>query len=119
MGGVALVCEQVLRHMHNTNSWHNIVQRPALELVHSTLPSLCAWGPSIGIVFACFWVFALATIPLVVAKMTSEHEQISGMCLLALILYTFVVPVLLLYAPASVSTATDRLLSELNELQVR
>lgn len=109
----------ILRHMHNKDSWHNTVQRPALELVHSTLPSLCAWAPAIGTIFVCFWVFALAGIPLATAKMRSEDEQYVGAWLLVFIIFVSAVPVMLLYAPASVSTATDRLLNELNELRVR
>jgi hypothetical protein len=109
----------VLRHTHNKNSWHNTVQRPALELVHSTLPSLCAWAPAIGTIFVCFWVFALSAIPLAAAKIRSENERYIGAWLLVFIIYGFSVPMMLLYAPARVSTGTDRLMNELNELRCR
>ena len=42
-----------------------------------------------------------------------------GAWLLVFIIYGFSVPMMLLYAPARVSTGTDRLMNELNELRCR
>jgi hypothetical protein len=98
-----------------------MVQRPALELTHATLPLLSSWGNAMTSTFVCFWLYAVLSCPLAVAlqRSTIDLSFVERYCMAATVAGTFFVPILLLYFPASVSTSTISMLNQMNELCVR
>jgi hypothetical protein len=103
------------------NNWYYMVQRPALELAHVTLPALSAWARAMTSTFVCWWLYAALSLPLALALLRSHADLslIERHCVIVTVVASFVLPCLLLYAPASVSTATNSMLDEMNELCVR
>eukprot|EP01043_Picozoa_sp_COSAG02_P028675 COSAG02_NODE_1749_length_11069_cov_88.967274_9_plen_290_part_00 len=99
-------------------SWYLQVQNPVLELAHTTLPALSAWGEAIGSTFVCFWLFALLSLPLAARQVDNrEHGIVIQYFMFIVVTLWALAPIWLLYGPASVSSATDNLLDQLNELR--
>ena len=98
-----------------------MVQRPALELTHATLPSLSSWGNAMTSTFVCFWLYAGLSWPLAVALQRSvmDLSLMQRYCMTVTVANTFFLPILFLYFPASVSTSTNSMLDQINELSVR
>ena len=101
-------------------NWYELVQRPALELVNTTLPSLSAWGTTIFASFVTSWAFALLSIPLAADEFNDHSSSwVRRLYLAAVVFVQTTMPFMLLYAPARVSSAVIELLNQLNELRVR
>ena len=102
-------------------NWYELVQRPCLELVNTTLPALsAAWGSTMGITFICGWAFALLNVPLAIAEFEErDNDYFRRLLLLLMVGVSAALPLLQLYAPARVSSSVLELLNHVNELRVR
>ena len=96
------------------------MQRPCLELVHTTLPALSAWAPAMGAKLFAYWAFALLSLPIAAVEFEdAEHGVVRRAFLMVLVGVYAVLPLLLLYAPAKVSSELIDLLSQINQLRIR
>lgn len=105
---------------YRKGNWYEVIQRPCLELVNSTLPALSHWGPCIATVFTTNWIFALMSVPLAIREYAETDQTVARRVyigLAAVVMATM--PMLTLYAPATVSTSVVKLLDLLNQLRVR
>ena len=101
-------------------NWYELVQRPCLELVNTTLPALSAWGSTMGITFICGWAFALLSVPLAITEFEErDNDYFRRLLLLLMVGVSAALPLLQLYAPARVSSSVIELLNQVNELRVR
>eukprot|EP01044_Picomonas_judraskeda_P011121 COSAG03_NODE_1486_length_3996_cov_7.419040_3_plen_1027_part_00 len=133
---VALVNDAIVDLRHSATEWqHHLratddaeydawsirIQLPALELVHTTLPALSAWGGTMSVAFGCFWLCAFCTLPVATALMWSPNDDLWWLPRYYMIVTVVIVgalPLALVYAPASISTHIDGLLNMLNEAVV-
>ena len=101
------------------DGWAPLIQRPALELVHTTLPALSAWETSVCWICLSHLMFGVFSLPLA-ATMYNNHENdlATRYMILVVMLVAFVVPLLLLYLPASISTTANKLLDDINQLRM-
>ena len=105
---------------YRKGNWYEVMQRPCLELVNTVMPSLSQWAPAIGTAFATNWAFALLSVPLAVQEYNVTDNPFARRSYLAVALIVVAtLPMLMLYAPATVSTSVVKLLDQLNELRVR
>jgi hypothetical protein len=84
-------------------AWYLQVQNPVLELAHTTLPALSAWGKAIGHTFVCFWAFALLSLPLAARQVgVKENSVVIQYFMFMMVALWALAPIWLLYGPASV-----------------
>ena len=96
------------------------MQRPCLELVHTTLPALSAWAPAMGAKVFAYWAFALLSLPIAAVEFEDEEHSFVRRAFLMVVVGVYAaLPLLLLYAPARVSSEVLDLLIHINQLRVR
>ena len=87
--------------------WRARVERPGAMLV-TTLEELSVWGTAMGVSILGFWALALCLVPTSIAS--NNREMQVGLGLVALF------PIMILIAPANVSSSCDELLNQLNDI---
>jgi len=93
--------------VYNTRNWKQDVEQPGAMIV-DTMGQLSEWGPAMGQAIICCTMFALCMLPHAVAR----HSVTWGVvCVLVTTL-----PVMILWAPAAVSSTCDDLLDQLNDI---
>ena len=106
--------------VHLAKNWYELVQRPCLELVHTTLPALSAWGLTMLITFICGLGFALLSVPIAVVEFNQAgNDDFRRLYLVLTVGVNAALPLLLAYAPARVSSEVLKLLRQINELRGR
>ena len=86
--------------------WRRRVHDPSVALATVTMPSLSAWGPSVGALIFGFAAFATSQIPSAIER--AYVTYFGG------IVMELLVPVFIAAAPVSVGSSCDMLLNSLN-----
>ena len=95
---------------HMNSVWHRDVANPSAMLA-GTMQELSSWGTSTAASIACCWVACLCWTPTVVAH--SLHTAIGTLSFLVALV---VLPIVVTFAPARISTRCDMLLDQLNDI---
>lgn len=91
------------------SGWDQKVQIPVAMLIQ-TMRHLSQWGRPMACTVGACWTFVLCSVPTVVATK-------NGVLLCAMVVL-FLVPFLVVWAPARVSSSCDDMLNQLNELSL-
>ena len=91
---------------HREGEWRRRVHGPSVVLATVTMPSLSAWGPSVGALIFGFAAFAMSQLP---SAMERAYVTYFGGIIMELL-----VPVFIAAAPVSVGSSCDMLLNSLN-----
>eukprot|EP01043_Picozoa_sp_COSAG02_P046742 COSAG02_NODE_4403_length_5401_cov_69.946247_2_plen_538_part_00 len=103
-----------------TDGWDPLIQRPALELVHNTLPALAAWETPVCWTALSHALFVALSLPLALALYHNHEGKLATRyVMLVLVFAATVVPLLVLYLPASISSTVNILLDDINEMRMQ
>lgn len=114
----AVVSSRAATSIHKT--WISRIENPCLELIHTTLPALSAWAPTMAVKISSYWAFVLLSMPITIVEVENEEHDFTRRTFLVLFVGVHAaLPLLMLFAPAKLSMEVQWLLEEVNELRVR
>eukprot|EP01047_Picozoa_sp_COSAG01_P049821 COSAG01_NODE_4975_length_4578_cov_2.139094_2_plen_602_part_00 len=101
------------------DSWAPLIQRPVLNLVHTTLPALSAWETPVCWTCLSHLLFGVLSLPLASEMYKNpENDLTTRYVMLVLILVANVVPCGILWLTADVSSSVNDLLDNINQLRM-